>query len=145
MLHALIRKARLDAGFSQSHLAALADVPRSQLQILEKGGNVTRETLEKVVGVLHLSLVVVSADEVQTMRKAMADLDGVLAKIASQVTSRETGSLQLVLEMTRQLESIVRATASDAAAAPLAAKVAEAEQRLEEAVRKERKGRRGRG
>lgn len=147
MMHTLIRKARQDAGLSQQELAEHADIPRSQLQILEKGGNVTRDTLEKVLGVLHLSLVLVSPDEIQTMRQAIADLDGVLAKLAPQVSSHETGDLRRLLEITRELESMVRATASDAAAAPLAAKAADAEQRLAESERNDRKAarRRGRG
>jgi transcriptional regulator with XRE-family HTH domain len=144
MLHTMIRKARLDAGLSQQHLSDLAEIPRSQLQILEKGGNVTLDTLEKVLRAMSLSLAVVSPDDIQTMRKAMSDLDGVLTKLASQVTSRETGDLQRLLEMTRELETLVRNTASEAAAAPLAATAAEAEQKLAEALREDRRAARRR-
>ena len=61
----------MDAELSQLQVADRADIPRSQLQIIEKGGNVTLETLEKVLGALNLSLVIVSRDEVQTLRKAL--------------------------------------------------------------------------
>ncbi|HUP62509.1 MAG TPA: helix-turn-helix transcriptional regulator [Thermoanaerobaculia bacterium] len=44
-----IRQARITAKISQHELARRANVPRSQLARLEKGGNVTVETLKKVL------------------------------------------------------------------------------------------------
>jgi transcriptional regulator with XRE-family HTH domain len=49
MLGARIRDARHAAGLTQQRLAGLADVPRSQLQKLEKDENVTVETLRAIV------------------------------------------------------------------------------------------------
>ena len=60
MLHLDLRDARQRQGISQRELAERAGVPRSQLQILEAGGNVTLETLRKIVEALGLRLEVVA-------------------------------------------------------------------------------------
>lgn len=52
MLSTQIREAREEHGFSQSQLARLAGIHRSQLRQLEEGGNVTLETLARVVAQL---------------------------------------------------------------------------------------------
>ena len=52
MLAKQIREARVQHGLSQVKLARLADVHRTQLRQLEEGGNVTLETLTKVVAQL---------------------------------------------------------------------------------------------
>jgi transcriptional regulator with XRE-family HTH domain len=51
-LHDEIRRARKDLGLSQSQLSALCGVQRRQLSTLERGGNVTLNTLRKVIGFL---------------------------------------------------------------------------------------------
>jgi transcriptional regulator with XRE-family HTH domain len=47
-----IRRARKDLGLSQAQLAALCGIQRRQLSTLERGGNVTLNTLRKVIGFL---------------------------------------------------------------------------------------------
>jgi transcriptional regulator with XRE-family HTH domain len=51
-LHEEIRRARKDLGLSQAQLSALCGVQRRQLSTLEQGGNVTLNTLRKVIGFL---------------------------------------------------------------------------------------------
>jgi transcriptional regulator with XRE-family HTH domain len=51
-LHEEIRRARKDLGLSQEKLAELCGIQRRQLSILERGGNVTLNTLRKVIGFL---------------------------------------------------------------------------------------------
>ena len=121
MMHKLVKRAREKLGLSQQHLADLADVPRSQVQVLEKGGNVTRETLEKVLAAMGMSLAVVSRDDIAAMREALQALDDVLARLAVQVTAPPVFDPRRLLAMSRELEEIVRATQGDAAAAPIAA------------------------
>ena len=48
-LHEEIRRARKDMGFTQGDLAHLARVQRRQISTLERGGNVTLNTLRKVL------------------------------------------------------------------------------------------------
>jgi len=48
-LHEEIRRARKDMGFTQGDLAHLAGVQRRQISTLERGGNVTLNTLRKVL------------------------------------------------------------------------------------------------
>jgi len=121
MNHKLLKKAREELGLTQSQLASVADVPRSQIQLLEKGGNVTLQTLEKIVSAMGISLVLVSRDEVAAMREALRSLDGVLARIGAQVIAQSPFDPQRLLVMTRELEEFVRAMQGDAASAPPAA------------------------
>ena len=51
-LHEEIRRARKELGLSQERLAELCGIQRRQLSILERGGNVTLNTLRKVLGFL---------------------------------------------------------------------------------------------
>ncbi len=51
-LHEEIRRARKDLGLSQDRLAELCGIQRRQLSILERGGNVTINTLRKVISFL---------------------------------------------------------------------------------------------
>jgi len=51
-LHEEIRRARKDLGLSQEKLAELCGIQRRQLSILERGGNVTINTLRKVIAFL---------------------------------------------------------------------------------------------
>lgn len=82
MIHAKARRARERAGLSQQSAAAKAGIPRSQLQLLEKGGNVTRETLEKALGAVGLQLAAVSREEIAAARRALRDLDAFLGLLA---------------------------------------------------------------
>ena len=121
MLHKVIKRAREERSLTQSMVASLADVPRSQIQILEKGGNVTRETLEKVLSAMGMSLAVVSRDDVARMRDALRELDLVIGKLTAQVTAPPFPDPHRLLQMSRELVEFVRATAGDAAAAHVAA------------------------
>lgn len=51
-LHEEIRRARRELGLSQDQLSRLCGVQRRQLSTLERGGNVTLNTLRKVIGFL---------------------------------------------------------------------------------------------
>jgi|SRR6185436_285319 len=51
-LHEEIRRARKDLDLTQGQLAALAGIQRRQLSTLENGGNVTLNTLRRVLAVL---------------------------------------------------------------------------------------------
>ncbi len=51
-LHESVRQARIDSGLSQQKVAKTAKVPRSQLQKLENGQNVTLDTFLKILSAL---------------------------------------------------------------------------------------------
>ena len=51
-LHEEIRRARKELGLSQARVAELCGIQRRQLSTLEAGGNVTLNTLRKVIGLL---------------------------------------------------------------------------------------------
>ena len=51
-LYEAIRRARLELGMTQDDLALLAKIQRRQISILENGGNITLNTLRRVVDVL---------------------------------------------------------------------------------------------
>jgi transcriptional regulator with XRE-family HTH domain len=91
MVHLRARRARLKASLSQQAAADKAGVPRSQLQQFEKGGNVTRETLEKVLAALGLTLIAVPAHEIAGARKALRELDAFLGFLAGE-TGRTTAA-----------------------------------------------------
>lgn len=82
MLGEEIRLARIGHGLTQSKLARDAGVPRSQLRKLEEGGNVTLETVRKVLAQLpNLRSVSLGAVEMHTgaidpttARQAITDL-----------------------------------------------------------------------
>jgi transcriptional regulator with XRE-family HTH domain len=81
MLHDEIREARIAHGYSQSKLSKLAGVPRTRLRMFEEGGNITIETLEKIVNALpNLKTVTIGRMQMRThaepeeMKKALEDL-----------------------------------------------------------------------
>jgi transcriptional regulator with XRE-family HTH domain len=92
MVHSRARRARMEANLSQQATADKAGIPRSQLQLLEKGGNVTRETLEKALAALGLTLVAVSAEEIAGARKALRELDAFLGLLAGDTAPAPAGS-----------------------------------------------------
>jgi transcriptional regulator with XRE-family HTH domain len=51
-LHEEIRRARKDMGLTQGELADLVGIQRRQVSTLERGGNVTLNTLKRVLAVL---------------------------------------------------------------------------------------------
>ncbi|HEX6098211.1 MAG TPA: helix-turn-helix transcriptional regulator [Thermoanaerobaculia bacterium] len=80
MLHHQIRQARIDHGLSQAELARLAGVPRERLRQLEAGGNVTLETLQKVLSQLpDLQSLSLGPVELQTRGANPAELRDALA------------------------------------------------------------------
>lgn len=56
MLHDDVRQIRIERRLSQLGLSRIAGVPRSQLRIFEDGGNITLETLGKILAPLGLTL-----------------------------------------------------------------------------------------
>lgn len=119
-----VRHTRLGKGLSQQKLARAAGVPRSQLQIVEAGGNVTLETLEKLLKPLGLVLVAVSAEELQRATDAVREVDGYLAGLlagapatvaAQQTAGQAADEITAVrvdaetLERIRHLDSLVDA------------------------------------
>jgi transcriptional regulator with XRE-family HTH domain len=74
MFHERLRDARHARGLTQQRLAKLADVPRSQLQKLERGDNVTLATIQKTIGQLtglRLDVVPESLDVGEIQRNAL--------------------------------------------------------------------------
>lgn len=81
MLQNEIRQARIDLGLSQAELARVAGVPRERLRQLETGGNVTLETLQKVLAQLpNLKTITLGATELQTRGATGAEVRDVLAE-----------------------------------------------------------------
>jgi transcriptional regulator with XRE-family HTH domain len=144
MIHKIVKRVREQSGWTQSAVAALADVPRSQLQILEKGGNVTLETLEKVLRAMGISLAAISGEEIARLRGALREMTSVIDGLAAQATAPAAPDPHRLLEMSRELAEFVRATQGEAAAAPVLAafekQAAEVEQAERKRVRRPRKG-----
>src|SRR5262249_17617161 len=99
MIHKTVKRAREERGLSQISLSVLADIPRGHVPILEKGGNVTRETLEKVLRAMGMSLMAVSGDEIARMREALAEMSSVLAGLAAQETAPPAPDPHRLLQM----------------------------------------------
>ena len=93
VLHEQIRAVRMEMGLSQAKLAKRAAVPRSQLQKLENGQNVTLETFLKIVvalpdlkrltlGPTELQLRQVDVDALrERLHQLITDAAGVLATL----------------------------------------------------------------
>ena len=143
MIHKIVKRVRMQAGWTQSAVAALADVPRSQLQILEKGGNVTLETLEKVLKAMGMSLAAISGQEIARLRGAVREMASVIDGMAAQVTAPAAPDPHRLLEMSRELVEYVRATKGDAAAAPVLAAFEQQAAEVEQAERDARQQKRG--
>ena len=108
MLHQHIRRARETEKLSQQSLATLAGVPRSQLQLLEKGGNVTLETLEKILTALGLTLIAIPTADIAAARRALRDLDPFLSALAGPAPDDDADELSPELRETiRQLDAMV--------------------------------------
>ena len=142
MIDKVVKRAREERGLSQISLSALAGIPRSQLQILEKGGNVTRETLEKVLRAMGMSLMAVSGDEITRIREALAEMTSVVDGLAAQVTAPPAPDPHRLLQMSRELVEYVRATQGEASPQLLAAVEAQAAT-LEQQVAEVEQGERG--
>src|ERR1051326_6421508 len=73
MLEEDVKRAREEAGLSVSEVARLAKVPRQQVYALERGANVTLDTLRRIAEVIpNLNRVVLGGMEIVT---ANEDLD----------------------------------------------------------------------
>ena len=95
MIQHSVRQARVDLGLSQVQLAEMAGVPRDRLRALENGGNVTLETLEKIVTHLpnlrELTIggvdVEVTGVNVETLRAAIAEADAANRRVLAMLTA----------------------------------------------------------
>ena len=91
MFHEQFREARVAAGLSISEVARLAGVPRKQVYELEKGSNVTVETLRRIAAVIpnlkRVTLggmeVVVDNADLEEARRAALDLFDVAKRLLS--------------------------------------------------------------
>lgn len=123
MLQTEIRQARIDHGYSQAQLARLAGVPRERLRQLESGGNVTIETLQKVlaqlprlkaisIGTVRLETGVVSTAQVRDALAAWLEagrrLLTLLENVPAQAPPAEEGRIRPTMEMTEELELRLR-------------------------------------
>lgn len=80
MLQTEIRQARIDHGYSQAELARLAGVPRERVRQLESGGNVTLETLQKILAQLpRLKSLTLGSVELQTRGASASEVRDALA------------------------------------------------------------------
>jgi transcriptional regulator with XRE-family HTH domain len=83
MIHERVRQARIERNLSQVQLAEMAGVPRERVRTLERGGNVTLQTFEKIVAQLpnlkELIIggvrVTISGIDVEDIRAAIAEAD----------------------------------------------------------------------
>jgi transcriptional regulator with XRE-family HTH domain len=89
MIHERIIQARKERNLSQIQLAELAGVPRQRVRTLENGGNVTLETLEKIVAQLpnlkELPIggvrVTISGVDVEEIRAAVSEVEGATRRL----------------------------------------------------------------
>lgn len=109
MIHLRVRQARETAKLTQQAIADKAGVPRSQVQLLEKGGNVTRETLEKTLSVFGLTLVAVSVEEIAAARKALQALDAYFTLLGGALppTGEPDDITPAVRQSIRELDALV--------------------------------------
>jgi transcriptional regulator with XRE-family HTH domain len=75
MLGETVRATRVKRGFTQAHLARLADVSRRHLAALEKGANVSINVLRKVASVLDLAEIDLGELTVQTPKSASSPVN----------------------------------------------------------------------
>jgi transcriptional regulator with XRE-family HTH domain len=95
MIQHNVRQARVELGLSQVQLSERAGVPRDRLRALESGGNVTLETLEKIVAHLpnlkELTIggvdVEVTGVNVETLRAAIAEADAANRRVLAMLTA----------------------------------------------------------
>ena len=95
MIQHNVRQARVELGLSQVQLAERAGVPRDRLRALENGGNVTLETLEKIVAHLpNLREMTIGAVDVEvtgvnvdTLRAAVAEAAAATRRVLARLTA----------------------------------------------------------
>jgi transcriptional regulator with XRE-family HTH domain len=91
MIHERVRQARIERNLSQVQLSELAGVPRERVRTLERGGNVTLSTFEKIVAQLpnlkELIIggvrVTISGVDVEDVRAAIAEADQASRRLLS--------------------------------------------------------------
>jgi transcriptional regulator with XRE-family HTH domain len=87
MLHEDVRLARIEHGLSQLRLSQLAGVPRSQLRKFESGGNITLDTLRKILRQLpNLKSARLDAVELQLEQTDVGALRVQLTELAATAT-----------------------------------------------------------
>lgn len=77
---------------SQQKLSKASGVPRSQLQILEAGGNVTLDTAEKLIAPLGLMLVVMSRAELEAAVNATQTANRYLSALLGETQVRSAAA-----------------------------------------------------
>jgi transcriptional regulator with XRE-family HTH domain len=91
MINERVRQARIERNLSQVQLAERAGVPRERVRTLERGGNVTLSTFEKIVAQLpnlkELIIggirVTISGVDVEDVRAAIAEADQASRRLLS--------------------------------------------------------------
>jgi transcriptional regulator with XRE-family HTH domain len=91
MINERVRQARIERNLSQVQLAEMAGVPRERVRTLERGGNVTLSTFEKIVAQLpnlkELIIggvrVTISGVDVEDVRAAIAEADQASRRLLS--------------------------------------------------------------
>lgn len=106
MIHIQVRNARIAEGLSQVQLAKKAGVGRTQLRDLEAGGNVTLETLGKIVSALP-SMKVLSFGDVELLPRGVRAAD-VLASARATVAQ-----LQDLIARLEAMSAVPPAVSSD--------------------------------
>jgi transcriptional regulator with XRE-family HTH domain len=93
MIHDEVRQARIEAGLSVMQVAELAGVPRKRVYELERGANVTLETLRRIVAVIpgltHVTLggmkIATTNVNEEEVRRAALDLFDVAKRLMTAV------------------------------------------------------------
>jgi predicted transcriptional regulator len=91
MLEEDVKRAREEAGLSVSEVARMANVPRQQVYALERGANVTLDTLRRIAEVIpNLNRVILGGMEIVTAnedldeaRRAVLDLFDVTKRLVA--------------------------------------------------------------
>jgi len=98
VLHDQLRAARIRAGLSQVQLARRAGIQRSRLRIFEEGGNITLETLAKLLeqlpdvrtldfGGVEIRVPRSDQRDLRDVREAMADFAAGAQKMAEEIAA----------------------------------------------------------
>jgi transcriptional regulator with XRE-family HTH domain len=117
MIHECVRQARIERNLSQVQLAELAGVPRERVRTLEKGGNITMQTFEKIVAQLpnlkELIIggvrVTISGADVEDVRAAVAEADRASRRLLSlldTVRAHAPGLELRLAELERKVQAI---------------------------------------
>lgn len=98
MIHDDVKAAREAAGLSVSEVAKRAEVPRQQVYALERGGNVTLDTLRRIASVIpnleRVTLggmnILTANEDLDEARRAAVDLLDVAKRLIAALGARGT-------------------------------------------------------